>query len=173
MQYIKAQKINKLISILIICLALESFSFAQEISEPKEYYPPPEMNANGLYLNVGYLLLYATLNVNYERIIKQHLGPINLSVFAKAGAGIFTVWGGDGGYSMAQIGLLTGENKHHLELSGGVCIDRPQVGWGDEPLGYPIAASIGWRIQNPTKNFIFRLGAGVPEGVYVGLGFNF
>ncbi|MGC6433548.1 MAG: hypothetical protein ACON4M_05080 [Crocinitomicaceae bacterium] len=159
---------KKIISIIVFV-----HSFMLNIYSQKEFYTPIDLNNNSMYVNAGSLLLYNTLNVNYEHMIKQHLLNTNISSFAKVGVGIFEVWGGSGGYSMVQMGLLTGENKHHLELSAGLSLNIPRFGWGDEPIGYPFATNFGWRIQKPDKNSIFRLGIGLPEGVYCGLGFSF
>ncbi|MCF8380215.1 MAG: hypothetical protein K9H49_11595 [Bacteroidales bacterium] len=159
---------KKIVSIILFLSFLLTKAYAQE-----EITTLKELNNNSMYINAGFGLIYATLNVNYELMLKQHMANKNISAFAKVGVGIFEVWGGSGGYTMAQLGLLTGENKHHFELSGGVNLDVPKFGWGDRPWGYPYAANIGWRIQKPNEDFIFRLGIGLPEVIYCGLGFSF
>ena len=132
-----------------------------------------KMNKNALFVNAGPLLVLNNINLNYERILKQHIGDENISVFVKVGVGGWNDIWGSGGYTMAQLGLLTGNNKHHFELSAGGLLDVPKFGWGDKPRGYPFAVNIGWRIQDPNKNFIFKLGVGLPEFLYFGLGFSF
>jgi hypothetical protein len=129
-----------------------------------------KINKNTLFVNASPLLLNNTINVNYERIL---IGNDNVSAFAKVGIGGFINIYGSGGYTMAKLGLLTGKNKHHFELSAGGLLDIPKIGWGDRPLYYPYAVNIGWRVQDPNKNFIFKLGIGLPEFLYFGLGFSF
>ena len=97
----------------------------------------------------------------------------NVSSFIKIGMGQFYTWGGDGGYSIAQIGLVTGENKHHLEISAGASFNWPETGWGDSAAGQPFSGNVGWRIQKPDGHFIFRMGLGLPETFYFGFGFSF
>lgn len=161
------EKMKKTLAVMLLIFSFITNGYAQ-----KESSTQTELNNNSIHINAGYLVLYATLNVNYERIIKQHMWNTNVSSFARVGVGIFEAWGTNGGYSMAQLGILTGESKHHLELSAGLSLDVPRFGYGDEPLGHPFAANIGWRIQKPSENGIFRLGIGL-EGVYCGLGFAF
>ena len=70
---------------------------------------------------------------------------------------------------LVNLVSLSGANKHHLELGAG---PRYVINGGLQ--GYlPFAATIGWRIQEPGGNFIFRMGVSWPEAVYIGLGFSF
>lgn len=159
----------KKLTLIILFLSI----FLPKTHSQKEISVATGLNNNSIQLNIGYLLLYGTININYERVLKQYLWDKNISSFAKIGIGFFGNFGGTGGYTSAQLGILTGENKHHLEISGGVCLNVPKFGWGDDPIGFPIAANVGWRIQKPGNHFIFRLGAGLPESIYFGLGFSF
>ena len=93
--------------------------------------------------------------------------------FVKVGTGLFGGWNTDGAYSYAKFGILTGAKKHHLEIGIGASVKFPSFGYSDDPLGYPFAGNIGWRIQQPNKRFIFRLGIGLPETLYTGVGFAF
>lgn len=145
----------------------EAFRLQDDIKSKK-------MNKNALFVIASPLLVYNYISINYERIFLQHKGECNcISAFMKFGLGIFRDIWGSGGYTMAQVGILTGASKHHFEISAGGTIASPKVGYGDSPLGFPYAANIGWRIQDPNKKFIFRLGVGVPEPLYFGLGFSF
>ena len=132
-----------------------------------------KMNKNALVVNASPLLVYNYININYERTLKQHMWDKNISAFVKVGVGGFTDIWGSGGYTMAQFGLLTGANKHHFEISAGGNLAFPKIGYRDKPIGFPYAANIGWRIQDPNKKFIFKLGVGLPELLYFGLGFSF
>jgi hypothetical protein len=165
---INYKKMKKAVSVILFIFSFMTNGYAQ-----KEISIPTKLNNNSIYINAGYLVVYGTLNINYDRMIKQHMWNTNISSFTKVGVGIFEIWGGNGGYTMAQLGILTGENKHHFELSAGLSLNVPKFGFGDEPLGSPFTTNIGWRIQKPNKNFILRLGIGLPEGVYCGLGFSF
>lgn len=158
--------------LIIILLGYFNYSFAQE-EKPQEVV----VNKNAIYGSVGtFLFLHYTATAYYERIIKL---DANFSTFAKVGMGRFLHLGGDGGYSIFQIGLLSGLKNHHLELGAGVGFNWPKFGHGDVILEFPSTrkigwtANIGWRFQKPQGNFIFRMGASFPEAIYIGVGVPF
>ena len=126
-------------------------------------------NNNAIYGNVGNGGLYFTATVYYERTIKQKIWNRNISSFVKVGFGAEAHWEGEGMYILAQYGLLTGAKTHHLEIGLGPNYFIS----GELKESPPISGTIGWRIQKPKENFIFRMGASWPEAVYLGLGFSF
>ena len=149
---------------------LDNLPKHEEVTPLKVKPTSARINKNSLFVNASPLILNNTINVNYERIL---IGNENISAFAKVGIGGFINIYGSGGYTMTQIGLVTEGNKHHFEISAGRIIEYPKIGYSDRPIGYPYAANIGWRIQEPNKKFIFKLGVGLPEFLYFGLGFSF
>ena len=121
---------------------------------------------NAIYGNVGIGGLYLTATGYYERMMTQNSKFLS---FVKVGFGGYSTWGDEGNYILGQFGVLSGANKHHLELGAGprYVINRGMQGY------LPFAATIGWRIQESGGNFIFRMGVAWPEAVYIGFGFSF
>ena len=156
--------VNNLLLILSIILCSINYSFAQDdtIIESKLYN-------NAIYGNVGIGGLYFTATGYYERILKQNVWNTNISPFVKVGFGAEEHWGGNGQYILAQCGLITGAKKHHFEMGAGL----NYVISGDYQGDNPISGFVGWRFQKPGKSFLFRVGAGWPEAVYLGLGASF
>lgn len=122
-------------------------------------------NKNAIYGNIGIGGLYFTATGYYERIITQ---KNKIASFIKVGTGGYALWGVGGQFILAQCGILTGRKKHHLELGAG----PNYIINGDLQGDLPLSATIGWRIQKPGGNFIFRMGASLPEAFYVGIGFS-
>ena len=92
-----------------------------------------------------------------------------ISSFVKIGTGGYALWGIGGQYILAQYGILIGAKKHHLELGAG-----PNYFISGDLVGeLPFTTTLGWRIQKSGGNFIFRMGASLPEAVYIGLGVSF
>ena len=157
------RKSSKTILLVTITILLSSTKFGYSQNESIKdvgFYK------NAIHGNVGIGGLYLTANGYYERMITQSSKILS---FVKVGIGGYSTWGDEGNYILGQFGILSGANKHHLELGAG-----PRYVINGNIQGYgPFTATIGWRIQKPGGNFIFRLGASWPEAIYVGLGFSF
>lgn len=151
------EKIRSLITLLLLFSA--SYSYAQE-----ENAQGAGLNKNAIYGSVGIAGLYFTATGYYERILTQGGG---ISSFLRAGVGGYATWGDGGEYVLGQLGILTGRKAHHFEAGAGVYAALS----GDLQGTLPLTASLGYRIQKPGGNFIFRTGASWPEAVYVGIGF--
>lgn len=144
-------------------------SSEQENKEYKNVNSNLYLKNNSIYGGVGSSGFFSFTATGYlERIIKQKMWNKNISSFVKVGYGGETHWAGGSKYFLAHFGLLTGANKHHLELSLG-----PVFFKGDLKGELPMSGTIGWRVQEPEGHFIFRMGASWPEAVYLGLGFSF
>lgn len=128
------------------------------------------LRKNALYGNVGIGGLYFTATAYYERILKQNLGDKNVASFVKGGYGAEAHWGVGGPYVLGQFGILTGAKTHHFEISAGPCFILSGDLQGDYP---PVSATLGWRVQKPHGNGMFRMGVAWPEAVYVGFGLSF
>lgn len=125
-------------------------------------------NKNAVYASVGSAGLYFSATVYYERMIKQKMWNKNISSFVKVGYGTEAHYGGESTYIFGQYGILTGIKKHHLEISAG-----PNFFMSGDDSDIPVAATVGWRIQKPGGNFIFRMGVAIPEAAYISVGFTF
>lgn len=127
---------------------------------------------NSFFLNLSVF----TPGVGYERIINKGSSvkwkaSFNLSTNPVSSYYIIT---------NPTIGFFTGKNKHHFELDAGVSL------WFDGGGGCPTCPGIykrlelilpsihlGYRYQKPSNQFIFRVGAGFPEIILLGVGRNF
>ena len=72
--------------------------------------------------------------------------------------------GGGSSYFLTQYGWLTGTEKNHLEIGVGLMFLRKGT---IAPSG-----TFGFRTKIPGHSFIFRAGVGVPDMIYLGLGFS-
>jgi len=70
-------------------------------------------------------------------------------------------------YVNPTIGFFAGEGVTNIELTGGILVLD-----GEDIIVWP-SGSLGFRFQKREKPFIFRFGVGVPEMIYVSLGFGF
>ena len=153
----------KTILLITITILLSSTSI---VYSQKESIKDAGFYKNAIYGNVGICGLYLTATGYYERMMTQNSKFLS---FVKVGFGGYSTWGDEGNYILGQFGVLSGANKHQLELGAGprYVINRGMQGY------LPFAATIGWRIQEPGGNFIFRMGVAWPEAVYIGFGFSF
>ena len=153
---------TKILFIATIFWCSINYSYGQKENPQEKIF-----NKNTIYGSIGSGGLYFSATGYYERIITQN---DKISSFVKAGYGGYSTWGGGAQYVIAQYGILTGSKKHHLEIGAG---PGYFINNGPDLVDIPISATIGWRIQNPSSNFIFRTGASLPEALYVGIGFSF
>ena len=152
-----------------------NYSFSQDapVAEKNELYK------NAFYGNFGALdpLFHNTLTAYYERILKHNVQNHKTSLFIRIGLGNVGVgWIGYQKFKLAQLGLLFGEKKHHLEIGAGPgYFDNRDLfpktnlpAFEFQPTG--IAA---YRYQKPKGHFIFRAGIAYPETIFIGLGLSF
>lgn len=146
---------------LVFVLSSMSCIYGQEEKAPEEL-----LNKNAIYGSFGIGGIYFTGTGYYERMITQRK---KISTFLKVGYGGYAILGEDGAFVLAQYGLLTGIEKHHLEFSLGSNLFLSGAFKDD----LPVSAALGYRFQKPRGNFIFRMGIAVPEAVYIGVGLSF
>ena len=160
----KNQTSNYILPFLVVLICLSHALFAQENESNTS---DPKMLNNAIYGNIGVGGLWFTATAYYERMLPRDPQKTKLSTFIKVGLGTVGYWEGESTYIQGQFGILTGVKKHHLEASAGYVKSL-----NDFDL-FPVAATLGYRIQKPNGHFIFRTGVGWPEAVYVGLGGSF
>ena len=159
---------KKLILTIVVLACSLNLSFGQAEADTLS-----KLKNNAVYINGGTILFSAAVSLNYERMLVQHIGNIGISSFLRVGVGRFWTINGDGGFTTVRLGLLTGKRDGHLELAFGFNADYPNFGFGDKPPGHPLAGNLGWRYQSPNENLMIRIGVGVPEFAYVGVGWSF
>ena len=126
-------------------------------------------NKNLIYGGVGFGGLYFPAFVFYERQLQDHFLNTKFSSFVTVGTGAAAHWEGASTFATAKFGLLLGQQKAHLETAIGVNYFYK----GDFTGTLPLAASIGYRANEPGKNYVFRTGVAWPEAIYVSWGFRF
>ena len=156
--------ILSLIGLTIISVFI-SYTIAAQDVKPDSI--ESNMYSNAIYGNVGSGGLWFTATAYYERMFQRNAQTSKISTFIKAGYGGAAYWEDESQYILGQFGILTGVRKHHLEVSAGL------VKFLDDYDPFPLAGSIGYRIQKPGGHFIFRTGVGWPESLYIGLGLSF
>lgn len=162
--------IFNLICLIIILLMISNTIKAQNAKPDSVEL---KMFNNAIYGSVGISLELIgeslfTGTAYYERMFRRNERKSNISTFVKAGFGGAAGWEDLNPYILGQFGILTGANKHHLEVSGGFVKSFSEY-WDL----FPLSGSIGYRIQKPDGHFIFRTGLAWPEALYFGLGKSF
>lgn len=129
---------------------------------------------NIIHGSLGTVAIVSTATIFYERILTESSNKSRFTTFARIGlqgTSASDIWGGSGNtYGsafIAQGGILTGPNRSHFEGALGVAYMMNKT-----TLFLP-SFSLGYRNQMPGKKFMFRIGVGLPELLYVGLGYCF
>ena len=154
---------------LILLVSSICLAFCQPKSEtnhlPKYYKNAIVVSAGGTH---DFYNFYVAGFVQFERII--HSSPTG---------NIFGVSIGTGASTENYIPLiirtygLFGIASNKFELALGITRTPLERGYHDKFSTTFISGIIGYRYQNPTKRFLFRIGAGFPELITVGLGKQF
>lgn len=134
----------------------------------------PDNHRFSAQVGIGNLFLYGNIWAATEYVV---LDRDQLDVFIRASAAGYAMWEETGRFFTGQVGVITGADKHHLE--GGLGGYYAEEIYRTTPhattlfFDVPISATLGWRIQKPGGRYIFRLGASIPEMIYVGFGMRF
>ncbi len=156
--------------ILFIALYLIGFGVHAQTDSTRSKESP--LNKNSFYLGLGAgTEFYFTGTFTYERLLWQRKKAVHFAIGANIGYSYYAVWGIGGSVISANLLLLTGANKSHIEISGGAnfILNGDLEGYGP----YKFSTSVGYRFQKPEGGFLFRIGTGWPEVGYIGLGHNF
>jgi len=154
---------------------LESKTYIKEIDqEPisnKTKNPTSTFNKNALHFNLGVqLLVSATVLVNYDRLIFENQ---KLAFFLRGGYGRFTYYQDKSTERFLQYQLVSvfGKKDSHFEASLGFLSNLNR----DQELlpRFSLAGSVNYRYQDPRGPFLFRIGIGRPETIFLGLGIAF
>ena len=162
MKRIQLTAFNIAILIILFCNTL----IAQNVTDNS-------YKKNTLHGSLGTVAIVNTATVFYERILTESTSPSKFTTFARVGfqgSNAIDVWGGDninGNSLILQGGILTGPNRSHFEGALGVAYMMT------ESSSFIPAFTLGYRNQVPGKKFMFRIGVGLPELLYVGVGYSF
>ena len=129
-----------------------------------ESTPPVDINKNTIFATFapgGYSFILGS----YERMISSNPESFITSSWLGIGGGIVAeIFGNDGLAFKAFYTGLTGPNNHHLEFNLGIT-SMSGVSSNVTPL-----ATVGYRYQKANGHFLFRIGGGWPENVFLSLG---
>lgn len=152
--------------ILILVLSLVTFfNYAQTV-ETKDLFK------NTITINVGifpiYDNIYPSLSVQYENVLTAHkMGHVFGISF---GGGLLDVNGDLYTMIFPRAYWLIGKKSSKLELAaGGAMLIEDMF---ESILVIPSFA-VGFRYQKNSKRMLYRVGVGIPEGIYAGLGYRF
>lgn len=124
---------------------------------------------NTIHGSIGTLLLLNTVNVFYDRILTENYSYNKFTTFARAGYSSFYTFSmagpSYGSFITIEGGILLGSGFSHFEAAVGATLQ-------DYHQTLP-AFSLAYRGQRPGNALMFRAGIGVPEFIFVGLGFSF
>jgi len=125
-----------------------------------------QINRNIVYANGSFLLYYYTYSLNYERILFISENSRKTWSF-RIGGGFLN---NTEKIAIASVNNLRGAGKNKLEMNvGAVYINELQnSGSYISPM-----LNVGYRRQSTDKRFVLRTGFGIPEGLYLSLGYSF
>jgi hypothetical protein len=154
--------------LILVCLTLLLYNslVSAQINEDSG------MSKYNLYLELGTVLVISSASVNLEaHLYSSTSGKVQW--YARAGFGGSAVFYGPVGLGgLGAVTMLTGRDKHHFEVSGGVFLGSDNgFGMVDGFFALPLL-DLGYRFQKPGNSFLFRAKAGI-LGVGIGLGYAF
>jgi len=146
-----------------------SLLFANSIFAQSDSIKSETLFSNdAIYGAVGIGPIYFTAMGYYEHKFNERTKKSHLLNFGRIGFGSYALYGEGGKFVLAEFGLFTGAKKAHFETAFGL-----NYYINGDFQGVIPAVSIGFRHQKPGGKFIFRTGLGLPEAVYIGIGFGF
>jgi len=133
------------------------------------------LKKNVVYGSVGGYVFWGAANGNYERLILERKDDFFKTYLIKVGIGGFFTYELAMNTFVTSLTALTGSKNRHLELSIGTAILFGSYKLNDpyNPISLTPAGALGYRFQSPKKHFVFRMGVGFPEVIYLSLGFSF
>ncbi len=175
--------IKLLVPALAAALLLNSQAYAQEQQPANKQ---PGFKKNSIQATAGAVGLIAGYSLSYERWLLTSKQSALVGLWTKIGAGGWVSWTSGGPHQSLMLGTMTGKRNSHLELNMGLArmFDRNSYNaakdvsdyYADPPpaksnyVAIRAAGSLGYRYQKPTGRFIFRVGGGFPETLYLGIG---
>ncbi|MFC2090611.1 hypothetical protein ACFLT1_07505 [Bacteroidota bacterium] len=136
---------------------------------------------NAINGTVGYWVLGGTANAGYARLVGENNDKFFKSYWLGADVGVGVLWTSTWRYINMGLTALSGSNNNHFELSVGLTTSVDTYSYENREPGNPVnywlslrpSGSLGYRFQKPDGSFYFRTGIGVPDGLFVGIGFRF
>jgi len=156
--------------LIITLLLLASWSFSALAQDTGLVNQQTGLKKNTIYLSLGYVPMWAAVNINYERMVYHNQNWFFNSFYAKLGGGYFETWGYSGPNFNGGLTVLSGKKNSHLEIDGGIAVIIDD--WNGDVDVYP-GGALGYRFQKPGGHFVFRTGIGYPESFYLSFGVAF
>ena len=126
-----------------------------------------QVDRNTVYGNGSFLLYYYTYSLNYERILSISEDSRKTWSF-RIGGGFLN---NTGKIAIASFNNLRGAGRNKFEMNVGAVYINEMLSSGSHYIS-PLL-NIGYRRQSTDKRFVLRTGFGVPEGLYLSLGYSF
>jgi hypothetical protein len=156
---------KQIVFIAFLSLLYLNSGFSQESNKTTDVLG---LRKNAFYGGFGFGVMEMSISGYYERIIGKGIASTSTETFIRVG----------------RIGVEGYRSKDILSLDGGLLLGSrlPHIteiaaGWhpnlGDTSDYIPIGGSVAYRYQRPQGRFIFRLGVGYPESIFISLGFCF
>jgi hypothetical protein len=183
--------LRKLLFLFLVCIAGPVFAQPQEKEVSGRNKNISDLSVkNFIYAQGGYCLIGYNGSVNYERQLFRLGKNRSAAVTMRAGYGKWLFWTGGGPGGILSANMVFFKKASHLEggFGAGALYDRKFYEQmveqyrhfnGEPPLPkhecmiYTPVINLGYRYQNPTGEFIFRVGMCYPEGAYTGIGVAF
>jgi len=150
---------------MVFSITTESFS--QDLATDA---PSTESVKNTVYGSLGGFVFWISLNGYYERIIIENEDKFFKTHRIRVGGGFYGTYENYGPYGLVGMTSLTGAKNKHFEVNYGLTMLGDEF---DQIFYFGPAGSIGYRYQKPNGIFVFRIGGGFPEAIYLSLGFSF
>lgn len=154
---------------IVVCFILITYTHISVQAQDTAFVSRPlkqDFAKNAFTLTLGMVpAVFSMGEINYERMLREGKDEKIQSMWLSVGAGGFADWGEAAMVYNAKISFLTGHQKKHLEYGFGLGFTN----------GYDIkifpSVLLGYRYQKPIGGLVFRTGVGLPEMIYVSLGY--
>ena len=151
---------------------------AAQTNTPLQPHVAPAKNV--IYGSAGFLGLGGSASINYERLVFSIQKKAHIDAYIHGSYGAYSVWYSSGNFFDVSLQWLWGKKNSHLEVGLGLLVMGDEYfdgsTWTDkqkfELNDYPFA-NVGYRYQKPGGSLVFRTGIGVPDGIYISLGWAF
>ncbi len=120
---------------------------------------------------IGFFVIYSYSAISYDyEISKLSFRTWQKLYLSVAGGSFSTLLEDEGTHFSVRAIVLTGEKKNHMEAGGGLVV---MIKKDERSTTIIPAVHIGYRFQKPSGGIVFRAGFGIPDAIYLGLGYNF
>jgi len=133
--------------------------------------PSSASNGNNYaFFSAGAGPIYGNLSLSYEQIVFRGSEHYFREGGMQVGLGLYAMWEDTGWDMLARYLWISGYGNSHLEIGAGVTFMQYLTSSDFNVLP---AGIIGYRWEKKKSGLVFRTGAALPEGIYLGIGYRF